>query len=393
MFTYMTPLMSGAGREFSEPTDSFWCCVGTGMESHAKHGDSIWWQGHDTLFVNLFIPSRLSWRERDAEIELSTRYPYDGDVQVKVAALRKRATFAIALRIPGWAKDATLVVNGKFVAAVREAGYAVVRRRWRSGDVLALTLPLDLRLEPTPGDDGVVALLRGPLVLAADLGSVDAPFDAAPPALVGGDLLRAFEALEPAPAAYRSVGVSRPGDLRFSPFYRNYDRRSAVYFRRFSDAEWVKEEAAFAAEHARLREMAARSVDVMHLGEMQPERDHDLKSDISYPVVYRGRNGRDARTGGFFSFRMKVRGGPLILQASYWADERQRLFHISVDGVRIASQTLKPDKPVFFEVDYPIPEALTRGKQSVEIRFEPEPGSTAGPVFGCRIFMRPDISA
>jgi hypothetical protein len=76
-----------------------------------------------------------------------------------------------------------------------------------------------------------------------------------------------------------------------------------------------------------------------------------------------------------------------------WADERQRRFHISVEGARIATQTLKPDKPVFFDVDYPIPEALTRGKQSVEVRFEPEPGSTAGPVFGCRIFMRADISA
>ena len=176
-----------------------------------------------------------------------------------------------------------------------------------------------------------------------------------------------------------AFGVSRPGELRFSPFYKNYDRRSAVYFRRFTDAQWVKEEAAFAAEQARQKDLAARSVDVMHLGEMQPERDHDLRSDISYPVVYRGRNGRDARTGGFFSFRMKVRPGPLILQASYWADERKRLFHISIDGVRIASQTLKPDKPVFFEVDYPIPEALTRGKQAVEVRFEPEPGNTAGP--------------
>lgn len=386
MFTYMTPLMSGVRREFSDPTDSFWCCVGSGMESHAKHGDSIWWQGQDTLFVNLFIPSCLSWKQRDAQVELTTRYPYEGDIQVKLATLRKPGNFAIALRIPGWAKSAQLSVNGKPVTAVREAGYGVVRRRWRSGDIVALTLPLDLRLEATPGDDGVVALLRGPMVLAADLGPADKPFEVVAPALVGNDLLNGFEPVEPAQAAYRSVGIGRPGELQFSPFYKNYDRRSAVYFRRFTDAQWAKEEVAFAAEQKRQSELAARSVDVMHLGEMQPERDHDLKSDISYPVVYRGRNGRDARTGGFFSFRMKVRPGALILQASYWADERKRLFHISIDGTRIASQTLRPDKPVFFDVDYPIPEALTRGKESVEVRFEPEPGNTAGPVFGCRIF-------
>lgn len=391
MFTYMTPLMSGIRREFSDPTDSFWCCVGSGIESHAKHGDSIWWQGDDTLFVNLFIPSRLSWKERDAQIEMTTRYPYEGDIQVTMTSLRKPGNFALALRIPAWAKEAALTVNGKPANAIREAGYAVVRRRWRSGDVVALSLPLDLRLEATPGDEGMVALLRGPMVLAADLGPADKPFEAVAPALVGNNLLAAFEPVEPMQAVYRSVGIGRPGEMRFSPFYKNYDRRSAVYFRRFTDAQWVTQEVAFAAEQARLKDLAARSVDVMHLGEMQPERDHDLKSDISYPVVYRGRNGRDARTGGFFSFRMKVGPGPMILQSSYWADERKRLFHVLIDGTRIASQTLRPDKPVFFEVDYPIPEALTRGKESVEVRFEPESGNTAGPVFGCRIF-RPAIT-
>lgn len=392
MFTYMTPLMSGVKREFSNPTESFWCCVGSGMESHAKHGDSIWWQGEDTLFVNLFIPSRVHWRERDVDLELTTRYPYEGEIQLMLTSVRKPDSFAIALRIPSWAKTSALTVNGKAVDAVRAAGYAVLRRRWHSGDTVALTLPLELRLEPTPGDDTVVALLRGPMVLAADLGPADKSFDAASPALVGEDLLAGFEPVEPAQALYRSAGIGRPGEMRFGPFYKNYERRSAVYFRRFTDAEWAQEEVAFAAEQKRQKDLAARSVDVMHLGEMQPERDHDLKSDISYPVVYRGRKGRDARSGGFFSFRMKVRPGPLILQATYWADERKRLFHISIEGARIASQTLKPDKPVFFDVDYPIPEALTRGKESVEVRFEPEPGNTAGPVFGCRIFTPADTT-
>lgn len=388
MFTYMTPLMSGVAREFSEPISSFWCCVGTGMESHAKHGDSIWWQGDDTLFVNLYIPSRLHWKERDAKIELTTRYPHEGDVRIEVAALRKRRSFAIALRIPGWAKGFTLSVNGEPATARRETGYAVVQRRWRGGDVITLNLPLDLRLEPTPGDDSVVALLRGPLVLAADLGGTDQPFEGLAPALVGDDLPASFEPVDPSMSAYRSVGVGRPGDMRFSAFYNSYDRRSAVYFSRYTEAQWSKAEAAFAAEQARLQELAARSVDVMHLGETRAERDHGLESDISYPVVYRGRRGRDARTGGFFSFRMKVSPGPLILQATYWADERRRLFHILIDGERIASQTLSPDKPAFVDVEYAIPEALTRGKQSIEVRFEPEPGNTAGPVFGCRIFAR-----
>jgi hypothetical protein len=100
----------------------------------------------------------------------------------------------------------------------------------------------------------------------------------------------------------------------------------------------------------------------MHLGEMQPERDHELTSDISYPVAYRGRNGRDARSGGYFEFAM-VKPGPLVLQASYWGGERSRTFDILVDGVKIATQRLDKDRPgTFFDVDYPLPEALTKGK-------------------------------
>src|SRR5690606_30597 len=108
-------------------------------------------------------------------------------------------------------------------------------------------------------------------------------------------------------AVYDTNGVVRPGDMRFVPFYSQYERRSAVYFKRFTNAEWAVEEAAFLAEQARQRDIAARSVDVMHLGEMQAERDHDLTAEISFPGAYRGRNGRDARSGGFFEFTMKTR--------------------------------------------------------------------------------------
>jgi uncharacterized protein len=388
MFTYMMPLMSGTSRKFSTPFESFWCCVCTGMESHSKHGDSIWWQGEDTLFVNLFIPSRAEWRAQHAALELATRYPYESEVAVKVTDLQRSGRFAIALRIPGWADGATIKVNGKPAAPILERGYAVIRRRWKTGDVVTLDLPLELRLEATPGNEQVVALLRGPMVLAADLGPAsDQPYEGDAPALVGQDLIASFSPIAVGEAAYRTRGIGRPADMDFGPFYRNYERRSAVYFRRFTDAQWENAQVAYAAEQARLKDLHARSVDVMHLGEMQPERDHALTSDRSYPVVYRGRNGRDARTGGFFEFTMKVRPGPLMLQATYWGEERKRLFHILIDGKRIASQTLNADRPgQFFDVEYAIPETLTNGKDEVRVRFEPEPSNTAGPVFGVRIF-------
>ncbi len=314
-----------------------------------------------TLLINLFIPSRATWQARGAQLKMTTT----------VSVRRARSTSKWRRCESRSSSPSRLRVRlGQRCATDRQRQTGRNARRTRatssfaaSGakrDALAFTLPLELRLEAAPGDDKTIAVLRGPMVLAADLGAADQPFEAAAPSARRARTCSQIS--NPSTHSKRSIGpdtIVRPTALTFSPFYKNYHRRSAVYFRRFTDAEWANEERTFNAEQARQKELAARSVDVMHLGEMQPERDHGLTSEISYPVVYRGRQGRDARTGGFFAFRMKVKPGPLILQATYWADERARKFHILVEGQRIATQALRPDKPVFFDVDYEIPEALT----------------------------------
>lgn len=387
-FTYMTPLMTGTPRGYSQPNeDAFWCCVGSGMESHAKHGEAIFWEGEGGLIVNLYIPAQAQWATRGADVTLDTAYPFEPGARLTLAALKKRGRFPIALRVPGWAGGAVQVsVNDQPVTPAIGNGYAVVDRRWKAGDVVAISFPLDLRLESAPGSPDTVAVVRGPMVLAADLGTAEGEWQGVDPAMVGDQPLAAFT---PAAgrAAYATKGLLRPADLSFVPFYSQYDRRSAVYFKRFSEAAWQKEQVAFLAEQARAKDIAARSVDVMHLGEMQPERDHNLTSDISYPVTYRGKNGRDARSGGYFEFAMKTKPGPLVLQASYWGSERARDFDILVDNVKLATQHLDNDRPgKFFDVEYPLPEALTKGKQSVKVRFVPHDRSSAGPVFGVRLF-------
>ncbi|WP_260609783.1 glycoside hydrolase family 127 protein [Sphingomonas sp. IC081] len=387
-FTYMTPMMSGAPRGYSQPgEEAFWCCVGSGMESHSKHGDSIYWQGDDTLFVNLFIPSKAEWKAKGVALTLATEYPFKPEVGVTLDAV-KNGKFTVALRIPAWANGRALVaVNGAPVPANAVNGYAVIDRRWKKGDTIALTLPLDLRFEAAAGSKDVVAVLRGPLVMAADLGPAEMEFTGVEPAMVGDNPLSAFAPIVSDRPRFQTKGVTRPGDLNFVPFYSQYDRRSAVYFKRFSEAGWKSEEASFLAEQARQKDIAARSIDVMHLGEMQPERDHNLTSEISYPVSYRGRNGRDARSGGFIEFTMKVKPGPLLLQATYWGSERSRVFDIFVDGTKVVTQKLDNDTPgKFMDVDYALPEALTKGKSEVKVRIVPHDRSSAGPIFGMRLF-------
>jgi DUF1680 family protein len=388
-FTYMTPLMTGADRDYSTPKDdAFWCCVGTGMESHAKHGEAIFWEGDGTLLVNLYIPSDATWKTRGANLTLDTRYPFEPESRLTLTALAKPGRFPIALRVPAWANgQATVTVNGQPFTPVIAKGYAIVDRRWKDGDMVAITLPLNLRIEATPGDETTIAVLRGPMVMAADLGPKETKWDSADPAMVGENLLANFTQTDATRATYATRGIIRPADLGFVPFYSQYDRHSAVYFKRFTDASWKTAEAAFVAEQAKARDILGRSVDVMHLGEMQPERDHGLTSELSYPVSYRGRNGRDARSGGFIEFAMKTKPGPLVLQATYWGDERARDFDILVDNVKITTQHLEADRPgMFFDIEYPLPIGLTKGKASIKVRFVPRDRSTAGPVFGVRLF-------
>jgi hypothetical protein len=309
-------------------------------------------------------------------------------VTLRVAALNAPQTFTIALRAPAWRHAHALAINGEPVSAEPDVdGYFRVRRRWRAGDALELALPMRPRIEATPDDPDTIALLYGPLVLAADLGPSGQNHTGPAPALVSEDVLSAIETRDKDGALFRTQGAGRPADMDLAPFVSLRDRRAAPYFKRYTPDAWRAAEAQFAAETARLAALEARSVDIVRLGDEADEARHNLASAISYAVSYRNRSGRDARTGGFFEFDMRLRSeGPFTLQATYWGGERERAFHILVDGVRIASQRLDgAASGAFIDVDYPIPQELTRSRQTIRIRFDPETGHTAGPVFGVRL--------
>lgn len=387
MFAYMVPLMSGSHRAFSEPYDSFWCCVGSGMESHAKHGDSVYWSSPDTLYVNLFVPSEIAWNDMNAAFRLETEYPYQSGIALTTTRADGPSRFAVAFRIPGWADGYSISINGqREQITVDDAGYAVIERDWAAGDRIELDIPLGLRVEATPDDPDTVAVLYGPLVLAADLGPVGSEYALQDPAFVETRFLEGFSPT--GPARFRTEGVSKPFDLAFAPFFELRDRLTAVYFRKYSPAEWSQAEEAATAAAAAQAALDARSVDLIRLGVPDNEEAHKLAhSERSYAVEYRKRPGRDARTGNFFEFDMAVNDEPLVLEATYWGGERERRFHILVDGERLAHQTLEAEKVgEFIDVRYEVPRSLTRGKRTVRVRFVPDEGHTAGPVFGVRLF-------
>lgn len=171
MFTYFMSLKPGHFKTFSTPHDSFWCCVGSGMENHTKYGAAIYFHAADAVYVNLFIPSVLRWEQKGLELQQRTGYPAENRTSLRVSKAPATA-LALRVRVPSWASaDAVLTLNGKQVAVDAKPGsYATVQRVWKKNDVLDVTIPMSVRTELLHGTTDQFAFVYGPVALAGDLG-------------------------------------------------------------------------------------------------------------------------------------------------------------------------------------------------------------------------------
>lgn len=175
MVCYFLPLMSGSYKVYSTKFNSFWCCVGSGFENHSKYGEAIYYHNAKGLYVNLFIPSVLQWKEKGMEVRQETAFPQSGVTTLSIKAAKPVNT-AVYLRYPSWSKNVTVSVNGKKVAVKQKPGsYIVIQRQWKDGDKITADYPMSLHLERTPDNPDKAALLYGPIVLAGEKGTDNMP--------------------------------------------------------------------------------------------------------------------------------------------------------------------------------------------------------------------------
>jgi len=169
---YFFPLAAGYWRLFNSAENSFWCCTGTGAEEFSKCNDTIYFHDGDSIWVNQFIASELDWKEKGIGLRQETSFPEQQATTLTVK-LGKPQRRSIKLRIPEWiAPGGSVRINGRELEAFAQPGsYLSLSREWRDGDKIELSLPMNLRSEPLAGEPTVHAVLYGPLVLAAALGS------------------------------------------------------------------------------------------------------------------------------------------------------------------------------------------------------------------------------
>ena len=422
---YMVPVGPAVTHEYQDMFRDFTCDVGTGMENHALHGDGIYYEGDDRLWVNLYVPSSATWAKTGVELTMETDFP-EGETAKLALRLRAPREFTLALRRPYWTGQGFLVkLNGQIVEPGQEpapdsldrtgrsqyrrpayepSSYLELKRRWTSGDVVEVALPKTLHLEPLPDNPHRLSLMWGPLVLAGDLGPEPdghrgegaRPAPPVPVFVTADPVATWLQPVAGAPGHFRTDGVGREPDARgrvsdvdFQPFFRLHRRTYSTYWDLFTPAEWDRQKTAYAAEAERLRKLAAATVAYLQPGEVVFERQFNYQAgEGAQPQRILGRPGRGCRT--WFSYDLPVEPShPMVLIATYFSGDRRGTpadFGIQVDGGSIGDQQLGLSDPHrFFDLEYRLPEDLVRGKSKVTVRFQAKQGSQIATVFGLRM--------
>jgi DUF1680 family protein len=403
MFVYLMSLKPGHFKTYSTPEDSFWCCVGTGMENHSKYADTIYFHDANYLYVNLFIASELSWPEKGLTLRQETKFP-ESDTTVLKFKVSKPTSIALKIRHPAWAENGMeVLVNNQMEKLGPQSGnYFILRREWHDGDEVKIQLPMKLHTEFLPGTTNEIALLYGPIVLAGELGTKDMPdrplahnqtdFNTVPdpsvPVFVGdaAGLLAQVERVPGDATKFRTHGLARPDDVTLIPFYQMHRQRYSVYWKLLSEDAWANQKAELAVAEARRIAEEARTVDVVRPGEQQSETDHKLAGEKTETGEFIGRKWRHA--GNWFSYEMKVAAdAPQELAVTFWgSDAGSREFDILVDEKILATQKLDNNRPeVFYDAVFPLPAALLKDKQTITVKFSAHPASLAGGVYGVRV--------
>lgn len=171
MVSYFLPMLPGAHKVYSTPEHSFWCCVGTGFENQAKYGENIYMHDRKGVYVNLFIPSVLDWKEKGVKIRQETSFPQSNKITLIVESVGEES-MPVYLRYPSWTKNVTVAVNSKKIAVRQQPGsYITIDRVWKNGDIIEATFPMELHLVTTNDDPDKAALVYGPIVLAGKMGT------------------------------------------------------------------------------------------------------------------------------------------------------------------------------------------------------------------------------
>lgn len=387
-YVYFTTLRPQGYKIYSQVNQGMWCCVGTGMENHAKYGHFIYSHSDDTLFVNLFTASEL--KDKRFGIRQETRFPYE---QKSTLVITKGGRYTVAVRNPGW--------TGK-------SGYTCYTQKWKKGDRIDVQLPMQLRYEECPGLKEYIAFKYGPILLAAKTGAKDLQneyagegrMDHAPgsrgtsKSLITSPLLicdrgNALDLIRKTGDMEFSIDLSNvkgkwsgAKSLKLQPFFSTHHDRYIIYWYQQNAKDF--EQSDIYKQEAEKEKLERRTLDFVGTGEQQSEAGHKMQfSEGSTKGNYRGEFYRDAQRGGFIQYTLAIpesarskefrfTHSPYSIMCRFITSDRGRRATIYANGVEIGKISVPgrlatADDNGFFNMEYQLPDnVISDGKDGLK---------------------------
>jgi DUF1680 family protein len=407
-YVYFTALRPQHYRVYSQVNQGMWCCVGTGMENHSKYGEFIYsHKGTDVLFVNLFIASTLS--NETFGLTQTTKFPYG---QQSTLTIDKAGTFTLAVRHPAWTTGGYSVkVNGvaqQLNVTQGTASYVSIYRKWSVGDKVEISFPMKVTVSPCPNYTDYVALMYGPVLLAAKTCTTDLndqfagegrmahATDGPQYSLLKAPMLIGDRATVPdsvylvdADKLYFKIkqglyNDAKWADLILQPFFTVHEARYMMYWNQVTQAGWDKIKDDVYAEENAAQILEGRTVDQIATGEQQSDAGH-ARTGTFTTGVYNGEYYIDAASGKWFSYELDTKGltDSVSLMCRYTSADNGRECTIYIDGKTLRSIKLHSSANGFYNVEYPIDRSYLVGadgtaKKMITVKFEAS-GTTPTP--------------
>ncbi|MDR2805966.1 MAG: glycoside hydrolase family 127 protein [Dysgonamonadaceae bacterium] len=394
--TYYTSLLPGLFKQYSTPYNSFWCCVGTGLENHAKYGEAIYFANDKSVLINLFIPSELKWKEKGLNIAMSTRFPESDEIIINI---NRKGSFTgnLLIRMPEWVKTSPKIkINGIKQKLQRINGFIVIPAI-HNHDIILISYPRSLYVEYVKDEPHFGTVMYGPLVLAGDLGIDNMPEDHVSdnralrkelplkniPVLVGNTEKHDKWIIQDqsTPLLFHVKNSARQPDIDMIPYFQMHHKRNSVYWKIYSPEMYA------------LR--SQKLSDEIIISNIKNETQHQLKGQndsIRWHDYFWACNTqfRDAVNGGWFSYELKINKdekNPYNLICRFWGDESpQHQFDILIEGNVLKTINLNRRLHLTYVDDiYAIPYEWTKGKDKVTVEFRAKENNIAGGLYSLKI--------
>lgn len=412
-FVYFTPMRPGHYRVYSQPQTSFWCCVGSGMENHAKYGEMIYAHTDNDLYVNLFIPSVLKWAEKKMVLKQENSFPQNPSTKL-IFEVAPTSEINLKLRAPEWtdASQIMVSVNSKNInVPVDSEGYINIKRKWKKGDAVKMKMPMHLTAEQLPDRSDYYAFKYGPVVLAAPYGKENQqglladdsrgghiahgpqiPLNEIP--VIEGNASEVLSHVQPVndKNLLFSINGLYPSEkfgkgLQLVPFYTIQEERYILYWPQADRDRIQAVQKQRALEEAETRKLDQMTIDKIQLGEQQPESDHFFESKDSNTGYMEDRHFRDAK--GWFSYRMKNPGkNAAFLYVLYFDNNAGRTLNAEINGKKIVAKKLEGkagNSPQYLLL--PVPDS-EKNKESLTVKFSAEDQAVTSRIIEVRLLTQ-----